>query len=107
MGLIRMLMRKYPRLRDKELRVKIILDLIFYALFFCLIFAANPIYVDYCSKDLGLNVSDLKNLTPFNESMFINLNSSVTFNKTLNASNLTIIPEVNPNASSGLINTMR
>lgn len=71
-----MLMRKYPRLRDKELRVKIILDIIFYALFFTLIWASRPIYVDYCSSDLSLNVSGLKNLTPFNESMLGNLTGS-------------------------------
>lgn len=72
MGLIRKLMRKYPRLRDKESRVKIILDIIFYALFFTLIWASRPIYVDYCSSDLSLNVSNLKNITPFNESMLCN-----------------------------------
>lgn len=99
MGLIRKLMRKYPSLRDKELRVKIILDIIFYALFFTLIWSSRPIYVDYCSSDLSLNVSNLRNITPFNESMLCNVTRA--------SDNFTVLDNITPiNNTGSILNNM-
>lgn len=60
MGIVSKLAQKYPQLKGKEWKIKQIMDLFFYALFLLLIWNSRPIYVDYCSTNPALNVSELK-----------------------------------------------
>jgi hypothetical protein len=79
MGLLYYVLKRHPSLRSHEARVKIILDLMFYALFFLLIWQSRPIYVDYCSTNPSMNVSSLKNMTLFNESLLDNISQNSSF----------------------------